>query len=89
MSGMVLSFGARLESGGLNLIGSRLLSLSKNSEVSLAGVAGIFKLGVRLKSLCLPSPLNGGEIFEDGIFVDRELPGELSDSLVLYCVLLL
>ncbi len=31
---------AWFESGGLNLIGSRLLILSKNSDVCLAGVAG-------------------------------------------------
>ena len=66
------------------MIGSRLFSLSKNSEVSLAGVAGIFKLGVRLKSLCLPSPLHVGKIFEDGIFVEREFSGELSNSLYSY-----
>ena len=71
------------------MIGSRLFNLSKNSEVSLAGVAGIFKLGVRLQSLCLPSPLDVGKIFEDGIFVDGEFSGELSDSLYSYRVLLL
>ncbi len=71
------------------MIGSRLFSWLKNSEVSLAGVAGIFKLGVRLKSLCLPSPLDVGKKLEDEIFVDGEFPGELSVSLDSYRVLLL
>ena len=71
------------------MIGSRLFNLSKNSEVSLAGVAGIFKLGVRSKSLCLPSPLDVGKIFEDKFFVEGEFLGELSDSLYSYRVLLL
>ena len=77
MSGMVLTFSLWSESGGLNLIGSRLLSLSKNSEVSLAGVAGIFKPGVRSTSLCLPPPLDLEKIFEIGDFVDGESTGEL------------
>lgn len=42
-----------LDSWGLNLIGSRLLRLSKYSDVSLAGVDGMIKLGVRLRSLYL------------------------------------
>ena len=88
MSGMVLTFSPLSESGGLNLIGSRLLSLSKNSEVSFAGVAGIFKPGVRSTSLCLPPPLDVGEIFKNGNFVDGESTSELSDSLFLYRVLL-
>ena len=79
---MVLIFDSWSESGGLNLIGSRLLSLSKNSEVSLAGVAGIFKSGARSTSFCLPPPLDVGEIFENGDLVDGELTGELSDSLI-------
>ena len=88
MSGMVLTFSPWPESGGLNLIGSRLLSLSKNSEVSLAGVAGIFKLGVRSTSLCLPPPLDAGKISESEDSVDGEFTGELSDSLILYGMLL-
>ena len=71
------------------MIGSKLFSLSKNSEVSLAGVAGIFNPGVRLKSLCLPSPLDVGNIFEDEIFVEGEFSGELSDSLYSHPVWLL
>ena len=35
--------GVCLDSGGLNLIGSRLLILSKNSDVCLAGVSGIMR----------------------------------------------
>ena len=77
MSGMVLTFGLWSESGGLNLIGSRLLSLSKNSEVSLAGVAGIFKLGVRSTSLCLPPPLDLEKISEIEDFGDGGSTGEL------------
>ena len=88
MSGMVLTFSSWSESGGLNLIGSRLLSLSKKSEVSLAGVAGIFKLGVRSTSLCLPPPLDVGKIFENGASVDGEFTSELFDLLILYEVLL-
>ena len=85
---MVLTFSPWSESGGLNLIGSRLLSLSKNSEVSLAGVAGIFKPGVRSTSLCLPPPLDLETMFEIGDFVDGESTSELSESLNLYRVLL-
>ena len=71
------------------MIGSKLFILSKNSEVSLAGVAGIFKLGVRLKSFCLLSLLDVGKLFEDEIFVEGEFSGELSNSLYSYRVLLL
>ncbi len=35
------------------MTGSRLLRLSKNSDVSLAGVAGMTTLGVRPRSFCL------------------------------------
>ena len=35
------------------MTGSRLLMLSKNSDVSLAGVAGMTKLEVSLSSFCL------------------------------------
>ena len=85
---MVLTLSPWSESGGLNLIGSRLLSLSKKSEVSLAGVAGIFKPGVRSTSLCLPPPLDLETMFEIGDFVDGESTGELSESLNSYRVLL-
>lgn len=43
VSDIVVLVGVWLELGGLNLTGSRLLMLSKNSEVCLAGVAGINK----------------------------------------------
>ena len=85
---MVLTLSPWSGSRGVNLIGSRLLSLSKNSEVSLAGVAGIFKPGVRSTSLCLPPPLDLETMFEIGDFVDGESTGELSESLNLYRVLL-
>ena len=48
-----------MELGGLNLIGSRLLMLSKNSDVCLAGVAGINKQGVRLSKSCLQYSSDG------------------------------
>lgn len=41
VSGIEFFVGVGLESGGLNLTGSRLLMLSKNADVCLAGVAGI------------------------------------------------
>ena len=44
---MVLEPNISLSAGGLNLIGSRLLILSKNSEVFLAGVEGIRVFEVR------------------------------------------
>ena len=49
MFDIVEFLGDCLVSGGLNLTGSRLLSLSKNSDVCLAGVSGIKRSGVRLK----------------------------------------
>ena len=42
-----------IESRGLNLIGSRPLRRSKNSDVFLAGVAGNSNSGVKLRSVCL------------------------------------